>query len=110
MQTIIVGLSFIVSSYFGNREILRLFFELLLPAMLIQKLIKAIFYASRISNVLDRFKSLFNNLMSHDFKNKTAEALREILEYETTLAWASIPLSSKTFVETVKNWHLSGMI
>lgn len=97
IQTIIIVLLFILSSYFGNREIIRLFFELSLPAILIQKLVRAIIYSSRIAEVGDRFKSLFNDLMVSGFTNKTPEALRDILEYETTLSWASVPLSSSIF-------------
>lgn len=97
IQTIIVVLIFISSAYIGNREIIRLFFELSLPAILIQKLIKAVYFSSRINEVQDRFKNLFNDLMKFGFENKTAEALRDILEYETALAWASTPLKSKVF-------------
>ncbi len=98
-QTIVIVLIFISSAYFGNREIIRLFFELSLPAILIQKLIKAVYFSSRMSDVQDRFKSLFNDLMKFGFENKTAEALRDILEYETALSWASTPLSSKILMQ-----------
>lgn len=97
VQTIIIVLIFVVSASVGNREIIRMFFELSLPAILIQKLIKAIYFSSRISDVHDRFKSLFNDLMKTGFENKTAEALRDIVEYETALSWASTPLNSKIF-------------
>lgn len=96
-QTIIIVLLFVGSAYVGNREIIRLFFELSLPVILIQKLIKAIYFSSRIIDVHDRFKSLFNDLMNFGFENKTAEALRDILEYETALSWASTPLDSNIF-------------
>lgn len=96
-RTIIIVLCFISSSYFGNSEIIRMFFEIALPALLVQKMIKVLIYSSRISEVHDRFKLLFNDLKNNDFGNKTAEALRDILEYETALAWASTPLNSKTF-------------
>lgn len=96
-QTVIIILVFIVSAYIGNREVVRLFFELALPAILFQKLIKAIYFSSRMVEVQDRFKALFNDLMQFGFENKTAEALRDILEYETALSWASTPLSSKVF-------------
>ena len=96
-KTILIVLAFIFSAYFGNKEIVRLFFELALPAVLIQKLVKAIIYSTRIAGVQDRFKSLFNDLLKHDFDCKTADALRAIIEYETTLSWASTPLSSKIF-------------
>lgn len=96
-KTIILVLIFIFSSLIGDREIARLFFELSFPALLINKLIRTIFYRTKISHVYDRFKTLFNDLMTTDFNNKTAEALRDIVEYETTLAWASTPLDSEIF-------------
>ncbi len=97
VQTIVIILIFIASAYIGNREIVRMFFELSLPAILIQKLIKALYFSSRMAEVQDRFKLLFNDLMKIGFENKTAEALRDILEYETALSWASTPLSSRVF-------------
>lgn len=97
-ETIVIVLAFITSAYFGNKEIIRLFFELALPAILIQKLIKAVIYSTRISEVHDRFKSLFNDLMNTSFESKTAEALRDILEYETAVSWASTPLKSGIFL------------
>jgi len=96
-QTIIIVLIFISSAYIGNREIVRLLFELPLPIILIQKLLKAVFFSSRMMDVHDRFKSLFNDLMQFGFENKMAEALRDIVEYETAISWASTPLSSKIF-------------
>jgi len=108
-KTIIIVLLFISSAYVGNREIVRLFFELSLPAILIQKLIKAVYFSSRMTDVHDRFKLLFNDLMKFGFENKTAEALRDILEYETALSWASTPLDSKLFWkyqdELAKEWE-----
>jgi hypothetical protein len=103
-QTIIIVLLFICSAYIGNREIVRLFFELSLPAILIQKLIKAIYFSSRMADVQERFRLLFNDLMKNGFENKTAEALRDILEYETALSWASTPVSSKLFYKHQDQW------
>jgi hypothetical protein len=97
IQTIVIVSIFICSSYIGNREVVRMFFELLLPAILIQKFIKTIFFSSRMTAVLDRLKSLFNDLTKSEFSDKTAEALRDILEYESALSWASTPLNSKIF-------------
>jgi len=97
IQTLVIVSIFICSSYIGNREVVRMFFELLLPVILIQKFIKTVFFSSRMAEVLDRFKALFNNLKKSEFEDRTAEALRDILEYESTLSWASTPLNSKTF-------------
>jgi hypothetical protein len=97
VRTILIVLIFISSSYFGNREIFRMFFELSLPAILIQKMARVLYFSSRMCDVQDKLKSLFNDLLQLGFENKTAEALRDILEYETALSWASTPLSSKVF-------------
>jgi hypothetical protein len=96
-QTIIILILFIISAYIGNREVVRMFFELALPLILIQKLIKISFFTSRLENVLDGFKHLFNDLKTTPFENKTAEALKHVLDYETALSWASTPTSSKVF-------------
>jgi len=97
VRTIVIVLIFVISSYFGNREIIRMFFELSLPAILIQKMVRVLYFSSRLCDVQDKLKSLFNDLMQFGFDNKTAEALRGIMEYETALSWASTPLSSKVF-------------
>ncbi|RXK59207.1 hypothetical protein ESA94_13785 [Lacibacter luteus] len=108
-QTIIIVLVFIISAYIGNREIIRMFFELSLPAILIQKLIKALYFSTRMADVQDHFKSLFNDLLKINFDDKTAESLRDILEYETALSWASTPLDSKIFwkhkVKLAQDWE-----
>lgn len=96
-QTILIIIAFLVSAYIGNREVVRLFFELSLPIILVQRLIKAIFFTSRLETILDGFKHLFNDLLKSDIDNKTAEALKHILDYETALSWASMPTSSKIF-------------
>jgi hypothetical protein len=97
LQTIVIVLIFISSAYFGNQEVIRLFFELSLPIILLQKMVKAAVFSSRMVNVHDRFKGLFNDLMKFKFEDKTPEALRDIMEYETALSWASTPLSSRIF-------------
>ncbi len=97
LKTIVVAIFFIVSVFFGNRELLRLLFELPLPVILIQKFFKAFIYQSRIERVQDRFKTLFNDLANTDFEKYTAGALRGVIDYEATLSWASIPLKGKLF-------------
>lgn len=96
-QTIVILILFIISAYVGNRELVRLFFELILPLALIQRLIKAIYYLARMGNVVTNFKALFNDLSHADISNKTPEFIRDILDYETTIAWAAIPLNSNLF-------------
>ncbi|HMG67127.1 MAG TPA: hypothetical protein VK588_05545 [Chitinophagaceae bacterium] len=108
-KTCFIVLVFVCSAYFGNREFVRMFFDLSLPAILIQKLIKVLFFSIRMADVLDRFKLLFNNLMQSGFEKKEPEALRDILEYETALSWASTPLDSSIFNKNMdtlaKDWE-----
>jgi hypothetical protein len=49
--------------------------------------------------VQERFKALFNDLSRSEFDRYTAGALRGVIDYETTLAWASIPLKGKLFTK-----------
>jgi hypothetical protein len=66
---------------------------------LVQKLIKTIIFSSRMAEVNDRFRLLFNDLLKSKFDDKHPETLRDLLEYETVLAWASLPLDSALFVK-----------
>lgn len=97
LKTIFIAVLFIVSFFYGDRELLRLLFELPLPVILCQKFFKALIYQSRIEHVQDRFKTLFNDLANADFDKYTAGALRGVIDYEATLSWASIPLRGKLF-------------
>lgn len=97
LQTIVIVALFICSAYIGNREVIRMFFELSLPLVLMQKLIKTVFFTSRLERAIDDFKHLFNDLLHADMDKKTAEALKNVLEYESALSWASMPTSSKVF-------------
>ncbi|MBI2285163.1 MAG: hypothetical protein HYU71_15735 [Bacteroidetes bacterium] len=96
-KTVVIAAVFIFSFFYGNRELFRLLFELPLPVILIQKFIKACYYQSRMDNVQDRFKTLFNDLIHGDFDKYTASVLRGVIDYEATLSWASIPLKGKLF-------------
>lgn len=95
-NVVIIGV-FVMSAFLGEKTFVKLFFELVLPVTLLQELVKTVFYSSRICKVVEGFKGLFNDLMKTGFDSKTAEALKNIIEYETTLAWASLPLSSRVF-------------
>lgn len=99
LKTVVIALIFIISFFYGNKELLRLLFELPLPVILFQKFFKALIYQSRIENVQDRFKTLFNDLSHADFDKYTAGALRGVIDYEATLSWASIPLKGKLFLK-----------
>jgi hypothetical protein len=46
--------------------------------------------------------------MKHSFDDKTPEAIRSLIDYETTVSWASLPLDSNIFWkyqdELAKDW------
>ncbi|MEJ0104727.1 MAG: hypothetical protein WDO19_20190 [Bacteroidota bacterium] len=87
IQTIVIVLIFIASAYIGNREIIRMFFELSLLQFL-SKINQSSLFLFTYDRGTRSVQIPFNDLMKFGFENKTAEALRDILEYETALSWA----------------------
>lgn len=96
-KAILVVLVFVFSAAVGDKGIVRSLIEAILPLALLQDAIKLSFFISRLENLLDNFKSFFSNIRNTDFINKEPEAMRYVIEYETTLAWASTPTDSKIF-------------
>jgi hypothetical protein len=88
---------FMFSSAVGDKGIVRSLIEAILPLSLLQDGIKLAFFMSRLESLLDNFKSFFTRIKSSGFENKEPEAMRYVIEYETTLSWASIPLDSNIF-------------
>lgn len=109
VKNVVIIIIFIVCAFIGEREIIRQFLEIALPVVLLQQLIKITFFSHRIGRVLDDFKILFTDLKNMDFEKKTPQALKDLLEYETTLSWASIPLDSEIFMKhrqtLAKEWE-----
>jgi hypothetical protein len=95
-NTIVVAI-FILAATMGEKEMIILFFQLSLPFLLIQQLVKLVLYVTNTENVLDNFKTLFNDLKDADYEKKTPGILRNIIQYESNISWGSILLSSKIF-------------
>lgn len=96
-KAVIVVLVFIFSAAVGDKGVIRSLIEAILPLALLQDAIKLSLFISRLETLQDNFKAFFNNVKNSDFNNKEPEAMRYVIEYETTLAWASTPTDSKAF-------------
>lgn len=99
VKAVIVVLVFVFSAAVGDKGIVRSIIEAILPLALLQEAIKLSFFILRLDNLLDNFKSFFTSIKTSDFINKEPEAMRYVIEYETTLAWASMPLDTKIFLK-----------
>ncbi|MNY50095.1 hypothetical protein D3C86_1855720 [compost metagenome] len=98
VKAVIVVLVFVFSAAVGDKGIVRSIIEAILPLALLQEAVKLSFFILRLENLLDNFRSFFTSIKTSDFVNKEPEAMRYVIEYETTLAWASMPLDTKVFL------------
>lgn len=96
-KAFIVALVFIFSALVGDKGLVRSLIEAILPLVLLQDAIKLSFFISRLETLLDNFKLFFTNIKNTNFTDKEPEAMRYVIEYETTLAWAAMPIESKIF-------------
>ncbi|WP_299289204.1 hypothetical protein [uncultured Mucilaginibacter sp.] len=94
----IVIIIFVFSAAVGDKGIVRSLIEAILPITLLQDAAKLSFFTSRLETLFENFKSFFTNIKNSDFDKREPEAMRYVIEYETTLAWASIPLDSNIFL------------
>jgi len=97
-----VLLIFIFSASVGDKSIVRALIEAILPLSLVQDAIKISVIVTRLESILDNFRIFFSNIKNSSFSNKEPEAMRLVIDYETTLAWASLPLDSKVFLRLQK--------
>ncbi|SER90622.1 hypothetical protein [Pedobacter rhizosphaerae] len=97
LKAAVVLVVFIFSASVGDKGVIRALIESILPLALIQDAIKTSIVITRLENIVENFRSFFNGLKHSDFTNKEPEAMKYIIEYETTLAWASMPTDSDLF-------------
>lgn len=97
IKSIIISLLFIFIGIAGYDKVLIFFIQLTIPIVLLQQSIKHSIFVSRLKNVLDRYRTLFNNLKINKNKKNDAEIIRDILEYEATISWGNILLNESTY-------------
>ncbi len=96
-NALLVLLVFMFSAVVGNKGAVRMIIEAILPLALVQNAIRTIIVVGRLETLLDSFKALFTTLTGTTFASREPEAIKQVIDYETTLAWASLPLDSKLF-------------
>lgn len=97
-KAVIVLMIFIFSASVGDKSTIRTLIESILPLALVQDAIKTSIIITRLEGILDSFKSFFTALKTSTFTNKEPEAMKLVIDYETTLAWASMPTDSAIFL------------
>lgn len=98
LKNIPIAAVFIAAASMGEAKIVNLIFQLSLPVVLVQQLVKLAFYVSTTETVLNNFKTLFSDLRGNPPSDqRTPEILRNVIQYETNISWGSIPLSSALF-------------
>ncbi len=98
IKNIPIAAIFIAAASMGEAKIVNLIFQLSLPVVLVQQLIKLAFYVSTTETVLNNFKTLFSDLRGNPPSDqRTPEILRNVIQYETNISWGSIRLSSSLF-------------
>ena len=98
IKAIVVLIIFVFSAALGEKGVVNLLFQLSLPILLLQQAIKITFFYTRITTVYQSLLELFNDLKQGGFTNKKdPEIFKIVLEYQTTLTWAAIPLNDTIF-------------
>jgi hypothetical protein len=108
LKAFIIAIFFVFSAAVGDKGIIRSIIEAILPLAIIQDAIKIAIFSNRLETTLSNFKSFFSSIKDKPFLDKEPEALKNVIEYETTIAWASIPLDSDVFYKNqdilAKEW------
>lgn len=100
----------IFSATVGDKGTVRSITEAILPLSLIQSAVRQSIFVSKLDQLKEVWSSFFTSIKNDTFENREPEALKNVITYETTLAWASIPLDSKIFFEMqeelAKDWEV----
>jgi hypothetical protein len=100
LQNAAVLFVFLASVIYGLNNVVVLIIQLALPAVMLQQIIKQVLYVNYLDNVYHKYCAVFNDLKNGVSNNyKVSEMLSNILEYESTLAWANILLSETKYNE-----------
>ena len=92
-SSIIILLTLLVIFY-TSQSIIISFFQIALPFTILQQTIRLLVFHSRLKTIYSTFKQIFQSTE----KEKKADLLLDnTLNYEKTLSWAGISLSSKIF-------------
>lgn len=109
-RSVVVAGVFVLTAVLGKPELIRLFFELPLAAVVLQDALKLLVFKQRLAHNQETMRFLFNDMRGQPFAEKqVAAAMRDILDYETIISWACIKLDSQLFnkhwATLAQNWE-----
>lgn len=106
IKSIFILLLFVVLALFTDHKTLSSLMQVALPLTILQQTIRLITYHFRVKAVYEHFKLIFTSV---DSKIRDSYLITNVINYETTLAWAGILLDSKKFdalnVPLTKEWE-----
>ena len=101
---------FIFLALVGEKNAALLLIQLTLPLLLLNQSIKLSLYIYRIRRIYENYRRIFqdlNKINNKDYKNP--EIIINVIEYESTLSWGGILLSTKKYnklnPELSKKWE-----
>lgn len=97
LKNIAIVSVFILAAALGEKKMIVLIFELSLPVVLLQQLIRLWVFKQNNEKLLEEFQSLFEDLKNADPSTKYSQIIRNVTYYESNVSWASLSLSSKIF-------------
>jgi hypothetical protein len=94
IKAMVVVMLFLVIALTGNNKWLTSVLQLALPLTVLQQAIRVLYFKMYIHNIYEDFKRIFS-ITNTDIRDSLL--IKNVIAYETTLAWATIKLDSKIF-------------
>ena len=103
LKAAIILVVFMFSATVGDKGIVRYLTESVLPLTLIQNAVRLSIFVTKLDYLKEGFTTFFTSIKNSGFDDKEPEALKNVITYETILAWASIPLDSIIFKKKARS-------
>ena len=104
-KNVVIVMLVVFAGIFGKGNYARLAAESLVAANFALELFKITVYSSKVKTLLNEFFTLFQSLNPETITNvQSAQIMKQILEYETTVAWANLPLDNDYFMKHRVAW------
>ncbi|MCD6065865.1 MAG: hypothetical protein K0S33_691 [Bacteroidetes bacterium] len=98
--TSVIFILFIVSACIGNKDLVNDLLQVTATGVLVLQAIRLQQFANRIGTIHEEFKTLFNRLENETDKSKSeGEMVKNVLNYEATIAWGTILTDTNIFDE-----------
>jgi hypothetical protein len=97
-KNIFIGILFVSLAIAGFNSAFVMMLQLTLPLLLVNQAIKLTIFVSRMQNIHENYRRLFQNLkVEKNRDNKKPEILINVIEYEAALSWGCVLLDSKIY-------------